>query len=98
MAIATLAKVFPEAKLVQILNDFWDTQTSSNEEIADDVFSLGSEMDSLTAVLVILVVTGVLPDVPLQETVIKKGGYKTKEEFVAHMNAGIKKEAQQHGY
>ncbi len=91
-------KVFPEVSLIQALGDFWDQQMGTVPANSDEIFSLGSEMDSLTAVVVLVEVSGQLPDVPLNESLIKKGGYKAKAEFVPHLMSGIKAEAEKHGY
>ena len=91
-------KVFPETALIKTINDFWNQQMGKESVNADEIFSLGSAMDSLTAVVVLVEVGVHLKDVPLHETLIKKGGYKTKAEFASHLMAGIKIEAEKHGY
>ena len=72
------------------LEAFWDAQVSPPlSDSGSEVFSVGSEMDSLTAVAVLCELEVLLGIDNLPETLVKRGGYKTKQEFVELLSKSV---------
>lgn len=83
------AIAFPEKAVVATLEGFWDKQMGATS--VSPLFPLGPQMDSLTAVLVLISVESVLRVGELPQSLIKGGGYSSKDEFVQHLLQRLKK-------
>lgn len=71
------------------LEKFWDKQMGDPSE--EPLFPVGSEMDSLTAVRVLLEVEEILGSKDLPQTLVRKGGYESKADFVDTLSANVAK-------
>lgn len=81
--INSSTKTFPIDAIKKAIADFWDQQMNDDDEDEDFSFSLGPSLDSLTALHCLILLEKILGlDIKLPETLVQKGGYKTKVEFV----------------
>jgi hypothetical protein len=90
---------FPEQKVVDFLNGWYHQQISSAlrtpktpEQLLKEggnVFDIQPELSSTNAVPVLLRLTDLLGFEPTK-SVIKRGGYRSKQEFVQDMTAKLK--------
>lgn len=80
---------YPDAAVHAALVSFWDEQMGASDG-AVGMFSVGPALDSLTAVTVLVDLEGVVEIKDLPETLVKKGGYHSKEEFVEHLATGVR--------
>ena len=79
----TSSKPFPMDAIKKALVEFWDQQMNDDDEDEDSSFSLGPSLDSLTALHCLIILEKILGlDIKLPETLVQKGGYNTKVEFV----------------
>lgn len=86
-----LAPMFPEAEIIEALKAFWAEETGSSAKLGSPfgtpkkgggtAFDVRSELDSLRAVEVLLVVEPII-GIELPDSVIKLGGYNSCDEFV----------------
>lgn len=83
--------VLPEsAELGLILGKFWDERTQESA-VAVDRFSPAGELDSLTAVEVMVELEDRFGLKDLPPTLIKRGGYSNREEFIEHFTGRLQK-------
>jgi len=90
---------FPEQKVAEFLNGWYDQQVNSAlrapktpEQLLKEggtVFDIQPELSSTNAVPVLLRLTDMLGFEPTK-SVIKRGGYRSKQEFVQDMTARLK--------
>lgn len=73
-----------------ILEQFWDDRCIAIEE-TEDVEDLIDELDSLSAVDVLLPIEELLGMEIEPETVIRRGGYDSKEQLVEHLLGKLQK-------
>lgn len=79
-----------ETRIKQELEQFWDERaipSGPNGETTVD--ELLGPLESMTAVDVLATLEGVVGDVPLPNTLIKAGGYSSKDEFVEHLSKRV---------
>lgn len=69
-------------ELERILGDFWDENEIPGDPDPSGTESLGAAMDSLTAVEVLVQVDKLYGKKISVESVIQRGGYTDKDEFV----------------
>lgn len=75
-----------ESRIREELEQFWDERAiPSGPDGETTVDELLGPLESMTAVDVLATLEGVVGDVPLPNTLIKAGGYKTKAEFLEHL-------------
>ena len=79
------------AELEKILSDFWDGNEIPMDETPTTTDQLGAALDSITAVEVLLDIDTLFKRKIPAETVIQRGGYKDKEEFVTKLRDQILK-------
>ena len=86
-----LAGSYPEQRVREALEKFWDEVVVS-EAAADIGLSPGVALDSLTATDVLLTIESVLglQGQELPQTLVKSGGYDSKDEFVEHLAGCVK--------
>ena len=84
-----LPGTYPEFEVRTALAAFWDRQMGGGNADVDS-FSGGGEMDSLTACLALLDVEDILHVEDLPQILVKRNGYKTKDDFVDHLNSRVK--------
>jgi hypothetical protein len=79
---------FPERKLKEAISKWWDEETSSrlNDPFAvpGTLYDVLTEIDSLSAVNVLLVIELILGFEP-PESVIRPGGYRDKNDMIDHL-------------
>jgi hypothetical protein len=90
---------FPEQKVVEFLSGWYDQQVNSAlrapkspEHLLKEggnVFDIQPELSSTNAVPVLLRLTDIVGFEPTK-SVIKRGGYRSKQEFVQDMTAKLK--------
>lgn len=85
MSKAAPVDPFPEASLKSMLDSFWDEQMGPPLGVGGGMFSLGDGLDSLTACTVIAAVEDIVGLSDMPETLVQKGGYKSKDEFREHL-------------
>lgn len=91
MAKIKLAGSYPEQAVRQALEKFWD-EVVVPETTADLGLVPGVALDSLTATDVLMTIESALgiQDQELPQTLVKSGGYDSKDEFVEHLTGCIK--------
>jgi hypothetical protein len=91
MAKIRLAGSYPEQEVRKALEDFWD-EVVDPAMTADLGLAPGAALDSLTATDVLLTMESVLglQDQELPQTLVKSGGYDSKDEFVEHLTGCIR--------
>lgn len=91
MAKIKLVGSYPETEVRKALEEFWDRTVDPNA-VEDLGLLPGVALDSLSATDVLLTVETVLglQDQELPQTLVKSGGYDSKEEFVEHLGNSIK--------
>lgn len=91
MAKIKLAASYPEQTVRKALEDFWD-EVVDPEMTADLGLAPGAALDSLTATDVLLTIESVLglQGQELPQTLVKSGGYDSKDEFVEHLTGCIR--------
>lgn len=77
-----------DSKVKKSLGDFWDEQMGGGLG-EESPFPVGSGMDSVTATHVLLRVEVLLNVKDIPFTVIKKGGYESKEDFVDTLSTSL---------
>ncbi|MBB4767673.1 hypothetical protein DYQ94_14640 [Xanthomonas sp. LMG 8993] len=80
-------------KLLQILSEFWDQNEIPKDPEPSSTEGFGAEMDSLTAVEVLIEVDKLYGKKIPVDAVIQRGGYKDKVEFVEKLSGEIIKAA-----
>jgi hypothetical protein len=88
MSTVTATKSFPTTRVRDVLDEFWDRECTAPVVIGSpsaSVLDVGAELDSLTAVKVLLDLESILETNDLPETLIKRGGYSNKDEFLADL-------------
>lgn len=91
MAKIRISGSFPEQAIRDALDGFWN-----NVVVPDQAASLGlspgAALDSLTATDVLITIETVLglKDQELPQTLVKSGGYESKDEFIKHLSESIK--------
>ena len=79
---------FPIDEIKKALSEFWDEQMDIDDDSSS--FSLGPNLDSLTALVSLLTIQKILSvNEPLPVTLIQKGGYHTKAEFVNVLSSSV---------
>lgn len=79
------------------LERFWDEMAIEMGEEPQDVGALiGAPLDSLTAMEVMLEIDKLLNRRIPADTVIRKGGYESREQFVEHLTAEVLKYVAEH--
>lgn len=73
-----------------VLVKYWDERTA-DLDIGADPFGLGEGMDSLTAIDVLLDLESEFELEELPVTLIKRGGYQSRDEFVALMSENLRR-------
>ena len=77
------------AKIKEALESFWDERAIPNEGgEATSVDDLVGPVESMTAVDVLVTLDGIV-GMKLPNTVIKAGGYQTREEFINQLGASV---------
>lgn len=76
-------------KIEDYLGNFWDERAIETGGEPYDVSDLGVPMDSLTSIEVLLEIDKLFGRTIPVETVIKKGGYQTREEFVEEVSSKV---------
>lgn len=91
MAKVRINGSFPEQAIRDALDKFWD-ETVIPDQAADLGLAPGAALDSLTALDVLITIESVLniQDQELPQTLVKSGGYESKEEFIDHLIGSIK--------
>jgi acyl carrier protein len=79
--------------LERILGEFWDENEIPGEADPSSTAGLGVAMDSLTAVEVLVEVDKLYNKKIPVDSVIQRGGYKDKDEFVSRLAEQIEKVA-----
>lgn len=85
------------AEIEAVLADFWDknviepTPAASGETSLEDMLT---PLDSQTAVEVLLDLEPLVGVALPIQTVLKKGGYLSKEEFISELSAAVIKESE----
>lgn len=91
MAKIKLVGCYPEEAVRQALEGFWD-EVVDPEMTANLGLAPGAALDSLTATDVLLTIESVLglQGQELPQTLVKGGGYDSKDEFVEHLTESVK--------
>lgn len=71
------------------LSEFWDERAIEMGEEPHDICELGAAMDSLTSIEVLIEIDKLVGQVVPADKVIQKGGYQTREEFVAQVTTKV---------
>lgn len=77
------------AELVRILGEFWDENEIPGDGGCSGVGGLGASMDSLTAVEVLVELDKLYGKKIPVDSVIQRGGYKDKDEFVQKLAESV---------
>lgn len=80
-----------EADVAKVLGDFWDENTLSSPETGNSpgsVADLVEPFDSMSAVDALLTLQKSL-GVPLPDSLVRRGGYQSKNDFVDHLGAQV---------
>jgi len=90
MGKISLAGPYPTNQVREVLSDFWD-QTVNVEGTSDLGLCPTVALDSLTATEVLLNLEDILglKGQELPHSLVKSGGYASKEEFIDHIEAGL---------
>lgn len=77
-----------EAVIQAELEKFWDQEMDADEG-EESLFPVDSEMDSATAVLVLigLAIRLDVDEIPVK--VVRKGGYESKDDFIKTLSASV---------
>lgn len=79
------------------LGEFWDRMAIELGEDPQDTGALvGAPLDSLTAMEAMLEIDKLLNLKIPADTVIRKGGYESKEQFVEHLTSEVLKYVAEH--
>lgn len=78
-------------ELQRLLGKFWDENEIPGDPDASDTASLGAPMDSLTAVEILIEVDKLYGKKLPVNSVIQRGGYKDKAEFIEKLVAQVEK-------
>jgi hypothetical protein len=96
-AIATVhqsAAVFPEQKVKSAIEEWWDEETSKHLDdpfaVPGTLFDVLVEVDSLTAVNVLLVIEPIL-GLKATESLIRPGGYSDRNDMISHLMPALRK-------
>jgi hypothetical protein len=91
MAKIRIDSSFPEQAIRDALEEFWDATIVPDQAVGLGL-SPGATLDSLTATDVLITMESVLglKDQELPQTLVKSGGYESKEEFIEHLVGSIK--------
>jgi acyl carrier protein len=84
--------LFNDQDVAAVLGKYWDERTA-DIEIGGDSFGLGAGMDSLTAIDVLLDLESSFELKELPVTLIKRGGYQSRDEFVTLVSENLKRHA-----
>lgn len=79
-----------DEQLLAVLGKFWDDQTGTSS-IGTDPFALNGGLDSLSSVDVLLDLESSLGLKSLPITLIKPGGYSSRDDFLGHLSDGLKR-------
>jgi len=93
-AVQSPPPLFPEKEIESVIEMWWEEQTSKH---VDDPFGLPGtlfdvlvEIDSLTAVNVLLVIEPVIGLQP-PESLIRPGGYTDRSDMIGHLMPRLRK-------
>jgi hypothetical protein len=85
---------FPERELADAIGKWWDKETSKrlNDPFAaaGTLFDVLTEVDSLSAVNVLLTIEPIVGFAP-SESIIKPGGYADRKEMIDHLLPALRK-------
>jgi hypothetical protein len=85
---------FPEQELEDAIGKWWDEETSKrlNDPFAASgtLFDVLTEVDSLSAVNVLLTIEPIVGFAP-PESIIKPGGYADRKEMIDHLLPALRK-------
>lgn len=79
-----------------ILTKFWDQRAIEMGEVPQSTEELGAPLDSLTSLEALLEIDLLLNRKVPVETVIQKGGYQTREQFVEEITTKVLKYVAEH--
>src|SRR5438874_683765 len=98
---AAAATTFPEQELKAVIGGWWDDETSKhlNDPFAvpGTLFDVLVEIDSLTAVNVLLVIEPILGFEP-PESLIRSGGYTDRKDMVDHLLPALRNMFRERGH
>ncbi|NGY05611.1 hypothetical protein [Solimonas terrae] len=78
-----------EGELKRMLGDHWDCEMGKTEDGEESPFPVDSGMDSVSAVHVLAKVMEHSGAKKIPVTVIRKGGYVDKDDFVSTLSASL---------
>ena len=83
-------------QIQQMLSDFWDEQALEASPEGDiPIDCLAPPLDSLAAVEVLVALDKLLGK-KIPDSVIKSGGYESKEEFITHLSENVIQACEDH--
>lgn len=92
--IAAVATSFPEGDLETAIGQWWNDETAKrlNDPFAASgtLFDVLTEVDSLSAVNVLLTIEPIVGFAP-PESIIKPGGYADRKEMIDHLLPALRK-------
>jgi len=87
------AAVFHEQQVKSAIEEWWDEETSKHLDdpfaVPGTLFDVLVEIDSLTAVNVLLVIEPIL-GLKLAESLIRPGGYTDRNDMIAHLMPALR--------
>jgi acyl carrier protein len=77
-----------KAAIEKSLSEFWDRQSLKVDD-SDSVDDFVDELDSLAAVDALLGIEAIVGMHIPEASVIRKGGYESKQQFIEHLTAKV---------